>query len=115
MGDSKFGSALARFSPKEYRPIGLELGVLPHVEGSARLKAGDVDLLVGVRAELETVVDPDAHCSQDAPIRLAFNVELSPNSDPRFLAKEPTDLAEQVRSALSQAYDNPEALPDLQK
>ncbi|CAD5211122.1 unnamed protein product [Bursaphelenchus okinawaensis] len=98
---------------KEYRPIGLELGVIPHVEGSCRLRAGNVDLLVGLRAELETVLDSSVNIDDDVPIRMEFNVELNPNSDVRFLGKEPIDLAEQIKAALSKAYDNDEALPQL--
>lgn len=116
MGESKifFFEIIFVFSPKEFRPINMELGVLPHVEGSCRLKAGEVDILVGVRAELETVLDSDAS-ALDKPLRLEFSVELNSNADSRFLAKEPTDLVEQIKNALKQAYDNDECLPQLNK
>ncbi|CAD5215537.1 unnamed protein product [Bursaphelenchus xylophilus] len=98
---------------REFRPIGIELGVIPHVDGSCRLKAGNVDLVVGIRGELETVIDTEMNSDSPPPLRLEFSVELSPNSDLRFLGKEPIDLAEQIKTALAKAYDNDEALPQL--
>lgn len=87
--------------------------MLPHVDGSARITAGDVDIIVGVRAELETIVDPITYFTEEKPIRIDFNVEFSANWDSRFLGREPMDIAELVRSALEGAYSNEEALPSI--
>ncbi|KAI6240515.1 3 exoribonuclease family, domain 1 containing protein [Aphelenchoides fujianensis] len=101
-------------SNKQFRPICLETAVRPQLEGSARISADHVEIFVGVRAELDTIVDPDAYFATEMPrIRMDFNVEFSPNGDPRFLGREPQDLAEQVRCALAAAYSNDQALPTL--
>lgn len=101
---------------KQFRPICLTTNVLPHLDGSARISAGDVDITVGVRAELETVVNPDTYFDDiSRPMRIDFNVEFSATADPRFLCKEPMDVAESVRAALEGAYSNNEALPSLKR
>ncbi|KAI6195887.1 hypothetical protein M3Y94_01042000 [Aphelenchoides besseyi] len=101
-------------SKLEFRPICLEIGVRPQLEGSALLTTDNVEIFVGVRAELESVIDPEVYFANEMPpIRMDFNVEFSPNSDCRFLGREPQDLAEQIRVALSGAYANDQALPTL--
>lgn len=104
------------FRTKQFRPICLEVDVLPQINGSARITAGEVDVTVGVRAELETIIDPDTYYSKEpSPIRIDFNVEFSANADPRFLGREPMDIAELVRTALEGAYANEEALPTIKE
>lgn len=94
----------------------MEINVLPHLDGSARISAGEVDITVGIRAELETIIDPDTYFTDDQkPLRIDFNVEFSANADSRFLGKEPMDVAELVRTALNGAYSNNDALPTLKR
>jgi len=101
---------------KQFRPICLEINVLPQLDGSARISAGDVDVTVGVRGELETIIDPDTYFADNPkPLRIDFNVEFSANTDQRFLGKEPMDVAELIRTALNGAYSNDEALPTLKR
>jgi exosome complex RNA-binding protein Rrp42 (RNase PH superfamily) len=90
--------------------------VLPLLDGSARVSAGDVEITVGIRAELETIVDLQTYYDDTPkPLRIDFNVEFAPNTDSRFLGKEPMDVAELVRTALQSAYANEEALPSLKE
>lgn len=94
----------------------METNVLPQLDGSARITAGEVEIVVGIRAELETVIDPNTYFVEKSnSLRIDFNVEFSACADPRFLCKEPTDIAEKVRVALNGAYSNDEALPSLKK
>lgn len=71
--------------------------------------------MVGIRAELETIIDPTTYFSEEKPLRIDFNVEFSACSESRFLCKEPMDIAESVRVALNETYSNDEALPSLKR
>ncbi|KAI6234367.1 3 exoribonuclease family, domain 1 containing protein [Aphelenchoides fujianensis] len=63
-------------SNKQFRPICLETAVRPQLEGSARISADHVEIFVGVRAELDTIVDPDAYFATEMPpIRMDFNYD----------------------------------------
>lgn len=45
----------------EYRPMELETDIVPHANGSARLRLANTDILVGVKVEIDrpSVEHPD--------------------------------------------------------
>jgi len=97
-------------SASDYRPIRVETGVLSTTLGSARVRLATTDVLVGVKAEIDTI-----DCKQTEPKgRIRFFVDCSANATPLFAGKGGEDMAELVSSALTDAYDNTLAL-DLRK
>jgi len=70
----------------EYRPISIETNVIDSAEGSARVKIGNTDVLVGVKM---TVGEPFA----DTPDKgvLSTNAELIPLASPTFESGPPDE------------------------
>jgi len=70
--------------PEEFRELIIEAGVSENAEGSARVKLGDTDVIVGVKLATSTPYP-------DSPNKGNFMVsaELSPMSSPRFEAGPP--------------------------
>ncbi|MEM2954354.1 MAG: exosome complex protein Rrp42 [Candidatus Nanoarchaeia archaeon] len=69
----------------EYRPIDIETGVVPKANGSARVKIGKTEVLVGVKFDVD-VPFPD---TPDEGI-LIVNAELCPIANPEFEPGPPT-------------------------
>jgi len=63
----------------EYRPISVQVGVTKNAEGSARVKIGETDVIVGVKMAVEK---PYPDTPEDGTF--AVNVELLPLSNPEF-------------------------------
>ncbi|TKR82504.1 hypothetical protein L596_016222 [Steinernema carpocapsae] len=94
----------------DYRPIQIDVGVMPNCYGSAKVCIGDTEILAGVKAELQTVEDTSkvADCLQ-------FEIDLSANASVHFEGKRGDEFAEELSHALQSAYNNEAALPDIKK
>lgn len=94
----------------DYRPISIEFGVLSGSNGSARVQIGSTDVLVAVKAELNSVEkgEPITNC-------LKFFVDISANASPKFAGKGGNEMAEEMAKTLHATYDNDLALPDMKK
>uniref|UniRef100_A0A0N5AZ04 Ribosomal RNA-processing protein 42 n=1 Tax=Syphacia muris TaxID=451379 RepID=A0A0N5AZ04_9BILA len=104
----------------DYQPIIVETGVLPTANGSARVRLGSTDLLIGIKADLVVVDDMSSYSN-----RLNFSIDCSANATPKFagmrylnaecLGRGGDEFGVELASALNAAYDNPFVLPDLAK
>jgi exosome complex component RRP42 len=65
--------------PDEYRQVAVTLGVTKNAEGSARVRIGETDVIVGVKLSIES---PFPDTPEDGT--MAVNVELLPLSNPDF-------------------------------
>ena len=72
----------------EYRPVAVKYGFSKSAEGSASVKIGDTEVLVGVKLSVEKPY-PDSPDSGN----LMVNVELRPLSNPKFEPGPPGDQA----------------------
>lgn len=66
-------------SPFDYRPVIVQTGVLATTNGSARVRIGSTDLLIGVKAELINIESVALYRN-----RLNFFVDCSANATPLF-------------------------------
>lgn len=82
----------------EYRQLELEVEVLPNCHGSAHVRLGTTDLLVGVKAEL-TEPKPD---EPNLGI-LEFGADFSANASPMFEGRGGDDLVDQLVTVLDKA------------
>ncbi|VDN07639.1 unnamed protein product [Thelazia callipaeda] len=96
--------------PLDYRPIIVQTGVLPTTNGSARVRIGSTDLLIGIKADLVTVQNT-AFCRN----RLNFFVDCSANATPLFAGRGGEEFADELSAALDAAFDNDYVVPDLKK
>jgi exosome complex component RRP42 len=78
------GNRFDKRSPEEFREITVETGVSKNAEGSARVKIGKTEVIVGVKMDVGTPY-PDA---QDKG-NLMVTAELLPLSSPRFESGPP--------------------------
>lgn len=87
----------------EYRPLEVQLGVLAQATGSARVRLGETDVIVGVKAEIGSP-DPDRpDCG-----RLNFAVECSPVASPAFRGRGGDELSGELARALERSmYPGP--------
>ncbi|EFO25643.1 3' exoribonuclease [Loa loa] len=97
-------------SPFDYRPVIVQTGVLATTNGSARVRIGSTDLLIGVKAELISVENIALYRN-----RLNFFVDCSANATPLFAGRGGEEFADELSAALDAAYDNNYVLPDLKK
>ncbi|MCP9265027.1 Intermediate filament tail domain protein [Dirofilaria immitis] len=95
-------------SPFDYRPVTVQTGVLATTNGSARVRIGSTDLLIGVKAELINVENVALYRN-----RLNFFVDCSANATPLFAGRGGEEFADELNAALDAAYDNNYVLPDL--
>jgi len=86
----------------DYRPIELETGVVTHASGSARLRLANTDVLVGVKAEVDTP-QPDHPAQGD----IKFFVDCSANATPAFEGRGGESLGADIAESLSGAYSGP--------
>jgi len=93
----------------EVRPVVLETGLVSHASGSCHLRLANTDILVGVKAEMETPLPgaPDHG-------RIEFFVDCSANATPAFEGRGGESLATSISRVLSRAYSSPGSL-DLTK
>ncbi|XP_043471525.1 exosome complex component RRP42 [Leptopilina heterotoma] len=87
----------------EYRVLEIESKLMEQVNGSARVRLGNSDILVGVKMEIDTPFP-------DRPFegKIEFFVDCSANATPDFEGKGGDDLANEISSALSRAYQSPQ-------
>ncbi|EME32083.1 Exosome complex component RRP42 [Galdieria sulphuraria] len=83
----------------EYRPISLQVGVLPSASGSSRLRLGETEVLVGVKVEVGDVVE-----SSNDNVQLLFTVECSGSASADFLGREAESWSSELQNALESAY-----------
>lgn len=77
--------------PLEYRPITVECGISKSAEGSARVKIGGTEVIVGVKMETGTPY-PDTPNQGN----LMVNAELLPLSNPKFETGPPGEQATEL-------------------
>jgi len=87
------------------RPLILETDLVSHASGSCHLRLANTDILVGVKAELDTPLPnhPDRG-------RIEFKVDCSANATPAFEGRGGDELAEDISRILASSYESPEIL-----
>ncbi|XP_043263148.1 exosome complex component RRP42 [Colletes gigas] len=83
----------------EYRSMEIETKLMPQTHGSARLRIGNTDILVGIKVELDI---PQADKPDEG--KLEFFVDCSANATPAFEGKGGDDLATEISNTLVIAY-----------
>jgi len=96
-------------SCQDYRPIMIETDVVNNTSGSARVRLGHTDVLVGIKAEIETPTVENPDCGW-----ISFFVDCSANAAPEFEGKGGDDIAQDISSAMTMAYANANVV-DLKK
>ncbi|XP_046592700.1 exosome complex component RRP42 isoform X1 [Neodiprion lecontei] len=89
----------------EYRPMEVETKVLPHTSGSARLRLANTDILVGVKAEVDTPYPDNPNEG-----KLEFFVDCSANATPAFEGKGGDNLGTEISNTLTLAYQSSHVL-----
>ncbi len=94
---------------KDMRPLKFETELVTHAQGSAHLRLASTDVLVGVKADLDSPVEgrPDEG-------RLEFFVDCSANATPDFEGRGGESLATEISRTLAKAYSDP-SIFDLKK
>ncbi|KAM8966387.1 exosome complex component RRP42 [Pelodytes ibericus] len=93
---------------EDYRYIEVETDVVSNTTGSARVKIGHTDVLVGVKAEMGT---PKLECPGEG--FLEFFVDCSANATPEFEGRGGEELGTEIANVLYKIFDNKSSL-DLQ-
>lgn len=86
---------------EDYRGIEVETDVVSNTTGSARVKIGHTDVLVGVKAEMATP-------KLDRPNEgyLEFFVDCSANATPEFEGRGGEELGTEIANMLYKIFDN---------
>ena len=79
----------------DFRHLELETGVVSNTNGSCRLRLGETDLLIGVKAELG-----EPHPATPRRGRLEFFVDCSANAAPEFEGRGGDQLASEISNVL---------------
>jgi len=89
----------------EYRPIRIERGIVSTAEGSARVKLGGTDVIVGIKMEIGAPFP-------DTPERgvLTTNAELIPMASPSFEAGPPSVDAIEVARVVDRGIRESQAI-----
>lgn len=96
-------------SRHSFRPMELELGIVSHASGSARLRLANTDILVGVKTEIDV---PTPEKFDEGHIE--FFIDCSANATPEFEGRGGEELANEIRNTLESAYQSPGAF-DLRR
>ncbi|ETN62123.1 exosome complex exonuclease rrp42 [Anopheles darlingi] len=88
-------------SNRDYRPMELELDIVVHASGSARLRLANTDILVGVKAEIDT-----PHPDRPNEGKIDFFIDCSANAAPEFEGRGGEQLAEEISNTLAKAYES---------
>ncbi|XP_012241547.1 exosome complex component RRP42 isoform X2 [Bombus vosnesenskii] len=83
----------------EYRSMEIETKLMPQTHGSARLRIGNTDILVGIKIELDV-----PHADRPNEGKLEFFVDCSATATPAFEGKGGDDLATEISNILTAAY-----------
>ncbi|XP_049294428.1 exosome complex exonuclease RRP42 [Anopheles funestus] len=86
---------------REYRPMELESEIVVHAAGSARLRMANTDILVGVKAEIDT-----PHPDHPNEGKLDFFIDCSANAAPEFEGRGGEQLATEISNTLAKAYES---------
>ncbi|XP_035903125.1 exosome complex exonuclease RRP42 [Anopheles stephensi] len=86
---------------REYRPMELESEIVVHAAGSARLRMANTDILVGVKAEIDTPI-PD----RPNEGKIDFFIDCSANATPEFEGRGGEQLATEISTTLAKAYES---------
>lgn len=89
-------------SKQDYRPIELELDIVTHANGSARVRLANTDILVGVKTEIDV---PTSNRPEEGKIE--FFVDCSANATPEFEGKGGQDLATEIGNYLGSSFASP--------
>ncbi|XP_017882952.1 exosome complex component RRP42 isoform X1 [Ceratina calcarata] len=89
----------------EYRTMEIETKLMPQTHGSARLRIGNTDILVGVKVELDA-----PHADSPDEGKLEFFVDCSATATPAFEGKGGDDLATEISNTLTVAYQTHDAI-----
>lgn len=94
---------------REYREISVERDIIKRAEGSARVKIGDTEVLVGVKVEL-------GEPFSDTPDKgvLITNAELVPLASPEFESGPPNENSVQLARVVDRGIRGSKAI-DLEK
>uniref|UniRef100_A0A182NDE8 Ribosomal RNA-processing protein 42 n=1 Tax=Anopheles dirus TaxID=7168 RepID=A0A182NDE8_9DIPT len=92
-------------SNRDYRPMELESDVVVHASGSARLRLANTDILVGVKAEIDT-----PHPDRPNEGKIDFFIDCSANATPEFEGRGGEQLATEISSTLAKAYESQKGL-----
>jgi len=94
---------------REYREISVERDIIKRAEGSARVKIGDTEVLVGVKVEL-------GEPFSDTPDKgvIITNAELVPLASPEFESGPPNENSVQLARVVDRGIRGSEAI-DLKK
>lgn len=106
---AKSGKRVEKRGFEEFRPISLDVGIIEKAEGSARVRLGDTDVVVGVKAEIGAPFP-------DRPEHgvITTNAELVPLASPTFEAGPPNEDAIELARVVDRGIRESEAL-DLEK
>uniref|UniRef100_A0A7S0R1V8 Ribosomal RNA-processing protein 42 n=1 Tax=Pyramimonas obovata TaxID=1411642 RepID=A0A7S0R1V8_9CHLO len=83
----------------DFRAISLEQGVIPQASGSARLRLGGTDVLVGVKVEIGTPLPEHPSCG-----RAQFSVDVAANASLQYEGRGGEDLAAALTQALEKCF-----------
>lgn len=89
----------------EYRSMEVETKLMPQTHGSARLRIGNTDILVGVKVELDI-----PHADRPNEGKIEFFVDCSATATPAFEGKGGDDLATEISNTLTVAYQTRNAV-----
>eukprot|EP00058_Branchiostoma_floridae_P026891 XP_002612382.1 hypothetical protein BRAFLDRAFT_280121 [Branchiostoma floridae] len=90
---------------EDYRHVQVETDVVSNTSGSARLRLGNTDILVGVKAEMG---EPDPGRPKEG--KLEFFVDCSANASPEFEGRGGEELAIEVSNALQRIFNSKSTL-----
>ena len=95
--------------PEDYRPISIETGFIESAQGSARIKVGNTDVVVGVKLDVGTPFS-------DTPDKgvLTTNAELIPLASPNFEPGPPDQSAIELARVIDRGIRESEMI-DLEK
>jgi exosome complex component RRP42 len=82
----------------ESRKLRLESSIMANCHGSSRIRVGKTDLLVGVKAQIES---PET----TGKARIVFAADCSANASPAFEGRGGEDLASEIVSLLQKSFE----------
>jgi exosome complex component RRP42 len=92
---------------EEIRSIELELDVIPQANGSARVRLGATDVIVGVKAE---IASPDLDRPDSG--KLVCSVECSPLANPSYKGRGGEELSSELTKLVERSMFSPSSSSD---
>lgn len=84
---------------RELRDVEIATGVIAQATGSARVRIGSTDVIVGVKAEIGT---PDVETPGHGAVE--FSVECSPLASPKFRGRGGDELSAELSTAIEKSF-----------